>query len=128
MNMTPTTEITDETKATYKVAHLACTLEKLKRGIRYIVTRTDQKIHRLFADERCAYHGEIEEAMRTAGKLLAGEQVIGGGHMLIRESSGSRTLDLYGRSRVFGGEPQEIRDAFRPLLIEKLRSMGIETT
>ncbi len=107
----------------YDVAHLACTPQQLREGFKFIVTENETGHYRFYADASQRLHIHIRQAMQNAGKLADDERVIGGGWMHSDEHS---MLVLHAESNRFGQEPPEVREAFRPLVIVKLREMGIE--
>ena len=108
----------------YEIGHLSCSEFRLKTsGVKYIVTCSQQGVFQLFA-QSCNYHAELAEAMRGTGKLSAENSILGGGKL--RKSTIDKSVSLVGKSSEYGEEPEEVRHAFRPLVVAKLKEMGID--
>src|SRR4051812_29078491 len=110
-----------------EVAYLNCTKEGLKEGVSYVVSLSAQKVYQLFAEEKWLAHESLASAMIDGGKLSDMLHIRGGGTMFLRESAGALpTVTLDDFSHRFGAEPEEVRQALRPLVISKLQELGID--
>ncbi len=109
------------------VGYLDCTLERLHIYIKYVIAqRAKDQMYVLFADLGCVNHESIVKRMIRKNLLKTEDKILGGGRLRAYPQGENELLSLEGYSEDYGYESDEIREAFRPLVLQKLKEIGIE--
>jgi hypothetical protein len=109
-----------------EVGHLEFRVPDNTTIFKYIVA-LQGVVHRLFADDKWGSHWGVANDMKKKKLLDPADPIKGGGKIKITMSNGVLTeLSLYDTSGDFGREPEEVRTALRPLVLAKLKEIGID--
>lgn len=105
----------------YEIGHFKCTPENFDSSVPYIVCEVLGRTHYvLHADESEYTHMGVAHACKGERKKHPENHIVGGGRIV------SVRPYLSGSSGSFGREPDHVRSAFIPLVIQKLREIGLE--
>ncbi len=115
---------------TYEIGHFECDTQRLKDGrvVKYVVAEVVQGVHYvLHCNTRYNSHYGIMEIVNDTLPQYQNAKILGGGRMkLLFQGEGKFGLRLHGYSEDYGEETKEIRQAFTPIVAEKLRELGLD--